>query len=99
MDLIGQARNFYKYAAVLKGDGATEDTMAYLRDVRDFKNCLIAELDNGDWAKTILRQFLFSTYQYFLFQQLQKSQDESLAAIAQKLLKKLLITCVGVVSG
>lgn len=89
LDLIGQARNFYQYAATLKGNGATEDTLAYMRDVRDFKNCLLVELGNGDWAKTILRQFLFSTYQYFYYQQMQKSQDVHLAAIAQKALKEV----------
>src|SRR6218665_3272541 len=63
LDLIGQARNFYQYAATLIGGDSTEDTLAYLRDASDFKNCLLAELPKGDWAITILRQFLFSNYQ------------------------------------
>src|SRR3982751_3287943 len=67
LDLIGQARNFYQYAAQITGGDTTEDTLAYLRDVREFKNCLLVELNNGDWAKTILRQFFFSTYQFFLY--------------------------------
>src|ERR1700740_2382608 len=82
LDLIGQARNFYQYAAQLfneqndhANDIATEDTLAYLRDVHDFKNCLLVELPKGDWATTILRQFLFSAYQYFLYSQLQYSKD------------------------
>ena len=70
LDLIGQARNFYQYAAELKGGNATEDSLAYLRDGWNFKNLLITELPNGDWAQTILRQFFFSAYQYFLYQQL-----------------------------
>jgi len=64
LDLIGQARNFYQYAAQLMNEGAveggkevTEDDLAYLRDSWDFRNCLLAEQTNGDWAKTILRQF------------------------------------------
>ena len=89
LDLIGQARNFYQYAAQLKADGSTEDTLAYLRDEHQFKNCLLVEQSNGDWAKTILRQFLFSQYQYLSFQELQNSKDEHLAAIAVKTLKEV----------
>jgi ring-1,2-phenylacetyl-CoA epoxidase subunit PaaC len=89
LDLIGQARNFYQYAAALKADGSTEDSLACLRDEREFKNCLLVEQPNGDWAKTILRQFLFSNYQYLLYQQLQNSKDVQLAAIAAKALKEV----------
>ena len=67
----------------------TEDTLAYLRDNREFKNCLLVEQPNGDWAKTILRQFLFSAYQFYLYQELQDSKDEQLAAIAEKSLKEV----------
>ena len=102
LDLIGQARNFYQYAAELineakasfpqgeeVGGVVTEDTLAYLRDARDFKNCLLVEQPNGDWAVTILRQFLFSVYQYLLYQRLQTSNDAQLAAIAEKALKEV----------
>ena len=89
LDYIGQARNFYQYAAQLKGNSATEDSLAYLREVIDFKNCLLVELPNGDWGQTILRLFFFSTYQYFLYQQLQNSANEQLAAIAEKALKEV----------
>ena len=89
LDMIGQARNFYQYAAQLTGNGATEDSLAYLRDTIDFKNNLLVELPNGDWAQTVLRQFFFSTYQYFLYQQLQNSTDQQLAAIAEKSLKEV----------
>lgn len=89
LDYIGQARNFYQYAAALSGNGATEDSLAYLRDAIDFKNCLLTELPNGDWAQTILRQFFFSAYQYFLYQQLQQSTDQQLAAIAEKAFKEV----------
>lgn len=89
LDLIGQARNFYQYAAVLIGGGATEDSLAYLRKEREYKNCLLVEQPNGDWAQTILRQFLFSQFQYLLFQQLQNSKDEQLAAIAAKSIKEV----------
>lgn len=89
LDLIGQARNFYQYAAQLKADGSTEDSLAYLRKEREFYNCLLTEQANGDWAQTILRQFLFSTYQYYLYQQLQSHTDNTLAAIAEKSLKEV----------
>ena len=89
LDLIGQARNFYQYAAILKADGSTEDSLAYLRTEREYKNCLLLEQPVGDWAQTILRQYLFSQFQYLLFQQLQNSKDEQIAAIAAKSLKEI----------
>ncbi len=89
LDLIGQARNFYQYTATLLADGSTEDSLAYLRDVREYKNCLLVEQPNGDWGQTILRQFFFSTYQYLLYEQLQNSSDEQLSAIAAKSLKEV----------
>ncbi|MBV9986159.1 MAG: phenylacetate-CoA oxygenase subunit PaaC [Chitinophagaceae bacterium] len=89
LDGLGQARNFYQSAATIAGNGATEDSLAYLRDVIDFKNCLLAEVPNGDWAQTILRQFFFSAYQYLLYTKLQQSNDGQLAAIAEKSLKEV----------
>ena len=90
LDLLGQARNFYQYAATLTNDKeVTEDTFAYLRDGWDFKNCLLVEQPNGDWAQTILRQFLFSNYQFYFYQQLQNSTDSQLAAISEKSLKEV----------
>ena len=89
LDLIGQARNFYQYAATLFGNNATEDSLAYLRKEGEFKNCLLVEQPKGDWAQTILRQFFFSQYQYLLFQQMQNSKDGQLAAIAEKSLKEV----------
>jgi len=89
LDLIGQARNFYQYAATLIGNDSNEDKLAYLRDVREFKNCLLVEQPNGHWAQTILRQFFFSAYQYYLYRQLEQSKDEQLAAIAVKSLKEV----------
>lgn len=87
LDLIGQARNFYQYAAELIGNGATEDSLAYLRNANEFKNFLLVEQENGDWGKTIMRQFLFSAWQYPYFQQLQ--HDTQLKAIAEKSLKEI----------
>jgi ring-1,2-phenylacetyl-CoA epoxidase subunit PaaC len=89
LDLIGQARNFYQYAADLIGNNTTEDSLAYFRDANDFKNYLLVEQPNGDWAQTVLKQFLFSVYQYYLYQQLQNNDDNQLKAIASKALKEV----------
>ncbi|PWT75408.1 MAG: phenylacetate-CoA oxygenase subunit PaaI [Bacteroidetes bacterium] len=98
LDLIGQARNFYQYAAkkineypdrVVNSKTVTEDSLAFLRDAWDFKNCLLVEQTNGDWAKTILRQFFFSLYQSFLFEGLQLSADKQVAAISEKAAKEV----------
>jgi ring-1,2-phenylacetyl-CoA epoxidase subunit PaaC len=89
LDLLGQSRNFYQYAATLIGNNATEDSLAYLRTERAFKNHLLVEQPNGDWAQTILRQFFFSAYQFLLYQKLQHSNDEQIAAIAAKALKEV----------
>ncbi|MBI1344397.1 MAG: phenylacetate-CoA oxygenase subunit PaaC [Terrimonas sp.] len=89
LDLIGQARNFYQYAASLLGEGATEDTLAYLRTEREFRNCLLVEQHNGDWGQTLLRQFLISNFQQLLYTALQTHKDRQLAAIAEKSLKEV----------
>jgi ring-1,2-phenylacetyl-CoA epoxidase subunit PaaC len=88
LDFIGEARNFYQYAAELKADGSTEDTLAYLRDAHEFKNCLLVELPNGDFARTIARQFLYDSYHFYFLQKLTESTDERLAAIAEKTVKE-----------
>ena len=89
LDLIGQSRNFYQYAATLIGGDTDEDKLAYLRKEREFKNLLLVEQPNGDWGQTILRQYLFSQFQYLLFEQLQFSKDEQFAAITTKALKEI----------
>jgi ring-1,2-phenylacetyl-CoA epoxidase subunit PaaC len=101
LDLIGQARNFYQYAAIIinaqqvsptGGDlegAVTEDTLAYFRNSPDFKNILLVEQPKGDWAQTILRQFLFNSFQNSLFEKLKESKDEQIAAIVVKALKEI----------
>ncbi|MFT3979347.1 MAG: phenylacetate-CoA oxygenase subunit PaaC [Ferruginibacter sp.] len=92
LDLLGQARNFYQYAAVLinqsTGQPTTEDSLAYLRTEREFKNLLLCELPKGDWAQSVLKLFFFSVYAQQLYTQLLQSQDEQMAAIAEKSLKE-----------
>jgi len=93
LDLIGQARNFYQYAALLTNKeneiNITEDSFAYFRNSEEFKNILLVELPKGDWAQTILRQFLFSCWQNLLFEKLSASNDQQIAAIATKSLKEI----------
>jgi ring-1,2-phenylacetyl-CoA epoxidase subunit PaaC len=93
LDLIGQSRSFYQYAAKLIGNGCTEDQLAYWRNEREFKNALLCERPNGDWAQTILRQTFFSFYQRELFTQLLHGADTTLSAIAEKSLKEVRYHC------
>ncbi len=89
LDLIGQARAFLTYAGELEGKGRTEDDLAYLRDEREFRNLLLTELPNGDFAQTLLRQFFVSAFHYYFYTELSKSKDETLAALAEKSLKEV----------
>lgn len=89
LDLIGQARSLYQYAAELQGEGKTEDDLAFLRNEREFYNLLLVEQPNGNFADTIARQFFFDTYHYFLLERLQQSSDETLAGIAAKSFKEV----------
>lgn len=89
LDLIGQARNLYEYAAKLEGQGRTEDDLAYLRDAHEFLNVLLVEQPNGDFAHTIARHFIFDAYNFYFQQALCQSNDAQLAAIAEKSLKEV----------
>ena len=84
LDLIGQATHILEKAN--NGDG---DELAFKRDVLDFKNCLLVEQPNGDFAQTMARQFLFSTWQHILYRELSESPDPFLSAIAQKAVKEV----------
>jgi ring-1,2-phenylacetyl-CoA epoxidase subunit PaaC len=89
LDNIGAARSFYQYAAAVEGDGKTEDSYPYFRDVRAFRNVLLCELPKGNFADTIARSFYFDAYQFHFYTALQKSKDTQLAAIATKSLKEV----------
>lgn len=89
LDLIGQARNWLTYAGQVEGQGRSEDDLAYLRDAWDFRNVLLVEQPNTDWAYTVVRQLLFDAFNYFLHQELCHSKDEHIAAIAAKSLKEV----------
>jgi len=88
LDLIGEARSLYQYVAELDGEGKTEDDYPYKRDVLEWKNLLLVEQPNEDFAYTVVRQFLFDVYHYHLLEQLVKSKDERLSAIAAKSVKE-----------
>lgn len=89
LDLIGQSRTIYTYACEIEGNNRTEDDLAYLRDVRQYRNILLAEQPNVDFAVTIIRQFFISTFQYFLYRQLQNSNDEMIKGFALKSIKEV----------
>jgi ring-1,2-phenylacetyl-CoA epoxidase subunit PaaC len=99
LDLVGQARLLYSYAAEQLGGGATEDTLAYFRDTAEFRNYTLVELPHRtalagpaaadrDYAVTIARNFLYSALMIMLWDRLQHSSDAQLAAIAAKSLKE-----------
>ena len=89
LDNIGAARSLYEYAAEIEGNGKTEDTYPYFRDVRQFKNSLLLELPNGNFADTMAKCFIFDAYQFYFYTALKNSTDERLAAIAEKSLKEV----------
>jgi ring-1,2-phenylacetyl-CoA epoxidase subunit PaaC len=89
LDLMGQARSLLDYAGKVEGKGRSEDDMAFLRDAWDFRNVLLVEQPNEDWAFTIVRQFLFDAYHFLFVREMKKSSDEQLAAIAEKSLKEI----------
>jgi ring-1,2-phenylacetyl-CoA epoxidase subunit PaaC len=89
LDLFGQVRSYFQYAAKLQGGNATEDTIAFLRKENEYKNVLLVEQPNTDFAYTIARQFYFDVYHLLFLDQLQHSKDETLAAIAVKSIKEV----------
>ena len=89
LDLIGQARMFLTYAGEIEGKGRDEDALAYHRNERDWRNMIIAEQPNGDFAVTMTRQFLVAAWQVELYGALTLSTDERIAAIAAKALKEV----------
>ncbi|HVG05544.1 MAG TPA: 1,2-phenylacetyl-CoA epoxidase subunit PaaC, partial [Burkholderiaceae bacterium] len=88
LDLIGQARALYTHAAALDGSGRSEDRFAFNRSADEFLNVSIVELPNGDYAHTIVRNFLFTAFQRELWRALKASTDAGLAEIARKCSKE-----------
>lgn len=89
LDLFGQVRSYFQYVAKIQGNDTTEDTIAFLRKEREYKNVLLVEQPNTDFAYSITRQFLFDMFHIELLNELQNSKDEILAAIAKKSIKEV----------
>lgn len=84
LDLIGQTQLWLELAGEVEGEGRSADNLAFLRDVWDFRNVLLVELPNGDFGRTLLRQFLFDAWNSIMLGRLQTSTDPRIAAIAEK---------------
>ena len=82
LDLIGQATHFLSLAG-------NADRLAFHRDVLDYKNCWLVEQPNGDFARTMARQFLYSTWQHMQLTRLASSSDAAIAGIAAKAVKEV----------
>jgi ring-1,2-phenylacetyl-CoA epoxidase subunit PaaC len=89
LDLIGQATHLLNAAGECEGKGRDGDALAFHRDVLDFRNCLLVEQGNGDFAQTIARHLLYSTWQHLLLQRLANSSDRFLAEFAAKAVKEI----------
>jgi len=89
LDLVGQARNWYEYAVELLDDGRDADQLAFRRDERAFRNLLLVEQPNGDFAVTMAKQFLYDAWHFHVLRALSDSSDARIAAIAAKGLKEV----------
>lgn len=89
LDLIGQTQFWLGLAGEIEGKGRSADDLAYLRDAWDFRNLLLVERPNGDFGKTLMRQFLFDAWQSLMMPRLMKSSDARIAAIAEKANKEV----------
>ena len=89
LDLLGQAQLWLNFASEIGNDGRDADKLAYLRDSRQYRNVLLVEQLNGDFAHTMTRQFFFDSFHYLLLGALTKSSNASVAAIAAKSIKEV----------
>ena len=89
LDILGQSQMLLQLANEIKGDGKSVDELAFLRDAIDFRNVILVEQPNGDYAQTMLRQYFMDVYHVHLYKELSNSTNEKLAAIAQKSLKEV----------
>ncbi len=89
LDLLGETRSLFQYAAELEGKGRSEDDLAFLRSAVEYKNPLLVEQANGNFGDTVMRQFLFDTFHFYLLKELKNSSDSRIAAIAEKSFKEV----------
>ena len=89
LDLLGQAESFLKYAAEIKGDGTSEDDLAFKRKEKDFRSIHLCEVPNSDFAFILVRQFLMDVYNNLLFNALSESKDIIINGISKKSIKEI----------
>jgi len=89
LDILGAARGLYAHAANIQGLGHSEDDLAFLRTDRQYRNCLMVERPNGDFAHTILRQFFFAAAMEPYWQAAMQSGDPVITGIAGKSAKEM----------
>lgn len=89
LDLIGQTQLWLGLAGEVEGNGRTADNLAYLRDATEFRNVLLVERPNGDFGKTLMRQFLFDAWHFLMLKALLGSTDKRIADIAEKASKEV----------
>ncbi|MGY5774718.1 1,2-phenylacetyl-CoA epoxidase subunit PaaC [Rhizobium sp. LEGMi135b] len=89
LDLIGQTQLWLGLAGEVEGKGRSADELAYLRDGFEFRNVLLVERPNGDFGKTLMRQFLFDAWHYLMLRALKNSADRRVAEIAEKAFKEV----------
>jgi ring-1,2-phenylacetyl-CoA epoxidase subunit PaaC len=88
LDIFGVAKSMYDYSAEIEGKGHDGDKLAYFRNERQFMNPLLTEQPNGDYAKTIIKQMFMDCFDFYFYQELVKSKDQTLAGIASKAIKE-----------
>lgn len=84
LDLIGQTKMWLSLAADIGGDAKDADALAFLRDARAFRNCLLVEQPNGDFGQTLMRQFLYDAWHLPMLTALKSSAETRVAEIAEK---------------
>ncbi|MGM0547559.1 MAG: 1,2-phenylacetyl-CoA epoxidase subunit PaaC, partial [Bacteroidota bacterium] len=89
LDYIGHAANLYEYAVEIEGEGRHRDDLVYFRNDPEYKNLKLVELPKGDFGFTIARQFLFSSYSYYLYQLLSDLEDEQFRGMVEKHFKEV----------
>jgi ring-1,2-phenylacetyl-CoA epoxidase subunit PaaC len=89
LDYIGHAANLYEYAVEVEGEGRHRDDLVYFRNDVEYKNLKITELPKGDFGFTVARQFLFSSYSYYLYQLLADVEDEQFRGMVEKHFKEI----------
>lgn len=89
LDLFGQVRSYFQYVAELSDEDVTEDDIAFLRKEHEYRNVLLVEQPNTDFAYILIRQYLFDVFHFLLLNKLQEAKNVNLQAIAKKSIKEV----------